>query len=88
MSTMPLRKTAIAVPHDVLSGVDDIARSRGESRSAFITRVLRAALRARRDEDFVRELNAALEKPAVVEEQRRIARQMGALASRRAEDAW
>ena len=40
---MPLRKTAIAVPQDVLDDVDRLARLKGESRSGFITRVLRLA---------------------------------------------
>ena len=49
LTTMPHVKTAIAVPEDLLAEVDRAARARGESRSKYITRVLRAAVRARRD---------------------------------------
>ncbi|PYO55887.1 MAG: hypothetical protein DMD83_17280, partial [Candidatus Rokuibacteriota bacterium] len=36
----PLRKTAIAVPHDLLAAVDRAARERHESRNRFVTLVL------------------------------------------------
>lgn len=67
---MPYRKTAIAVPAEVLAEVDKVARSRGESRSKFITRILRAALKARRDADIVRRLNEVFSDEAVSHEQR------------------
>ena len=54
---MALVKTAIAVPKEVLVDIDRAARARGESRSKYITRVLRAAVRARRDADITRRLN-------------------------------
>jgi metal-responsive CopG/Arc/MetJ family transcriptional regulator len=50
-------KTAIAVPAEVLAEVDRAARSRGESRSKYITRVLQAAVRARRDAEITQRLN-------------------------------
>jgi len=53
---MPHRKTAIAVPAEILDEVDRAARARGESRSRFITRVLRLAVRARRDAEVTRRL--------------------------------
>jgi len=37
---MVLRKTAIAVPHDLLAAVDKAARERHESRNRFVTRAL------------------------------------------------
>jgi len=46
---MPLRKTAIAIPADLLSAVDRAAQARHETRDQFITRVLREAVRTRRD---------------------------------------
>ena len=44
---MPLRKTAIAVPDDLLAAVDRAARERHESRNRFVIAVLRRAVRAR-----------------------------------------
>lgn len=55
---MAHRKTAITVPEEMLDEVDRAARERGESRSAFICRVLRLALRARRDAEVTRRLDA------------------------------
>ena len=52
-----LMRIAISVPDEVLSEVDRAARGRGESRSRYITRVLRAAMRARRDAEITRRLD-------------------------------
>ena len=49
---MPLRKTAIAVPDDLLAAVDRAARERHESRNRFVTSVLRRAVRACRDAEI------------------------------------
>jgi metal-responsive CopG/Arc/MetJ family transcriptional regulator len=54
---MPLHKTAIAVPESLLADVDRAANERGESRSAYITRVLAVAVRARRDAEITRKLD-------------------------------
>jgi metal-responsive CopG/Arc/MetJ family transcriptional regulator len=54
---MSYRKTAITVPESVLADVDRAARIRGESRSKYITTVLRAAVRARRDAEITHRLN-------------------------------
>jgi metal-responsive CopG/Arc/MetJ family transcriptional regulator len=54
---MALHKTAIAVPETLLAEVDHAAEERGESRSAYITRVLSVAVRARRDAEITRKLN-------------------------------
>jgi metal-responsive CopG/Arc/MetJ family transcriptional regulator len=62
---MARHKTAIAIPEDLLAEVDAAARQRNESRSAFITRVLQAAVRARRDRDITRRLDALFADPAV-----------------------
>ena len=43
---MACLKITITVPEEIVTQVDDAARKRGESRSTFISRVLRAALRA------------------------------------------
>jgi metal-responsive CopG/Arc/MetJ family transcriptional regulator len=50
-------KTAIAVPAELLAEIDRAARSRRESRSKYIARVLAAAVRARRDAEITRRLN-------------------------------
>lgn len=54
---MTTRKTAIAVPDELLRDVDAAAAARGESRSRFINHVLRAAVRARRDADVTARLD-------------------------------
>jgi metal-responsive CopG/Arc/MetJ family transcriptional regulator len=55
---MPARKTAIAISEALLADVDRAARERGESRSRYITRVLQVAVRARRDAEITRKLDA------------------------------
>jgi len=57
VTTMTYRKTAITVPESVLADIDRAARVRGESRSKYITTVLRAAVRARRDAEITRRLD-------------------------------
>jgi len=54
---MSLRKTAIALPDDLLAAVDRAARARHESRNRFVIRVLQQAVRARRDAEITRRLN-------------------------------
>jgi hypothetical protein len=54
---MPLHKTAIAVPEPLLADVDRAASERGESRSAYITRILTVAVRVRRDSEIMRKLD-------------------------------
>ena len=70
---MPLRKTAIAIPDDLLSAVDRAAQSRGESRNRFVTRVLQEAVRARRDTEVTRRLNDLFANPDLAQEQARTA---------------
>ena len=55
---MAVRKTAVALPEDLLAKVDEAARARGQSRSRYITQVLQAAVRARRDAEVTRRLDA------------------------------
>jgi aminopeptidase N len=55
---MTVRKTAVAIPEELLSAVDRAARERGESRSRYISRILRAVVRARRDAEITRRLDA------------------------------
>jgi metal-responsive CopG/Arc/MetJ family transcriptional regulator len=52
-----------------LEAVDRAARERGESRSRFISRVLRLAVRARRDAEVTRRLDALFADDSLHEEQ-------------------
>lgn len=54
---MAVRKTAIAIPEELLNEIDRAAVERGESRSRYITNVLRQVVRLRRDADITRKLN-------------------------------
>ena len=85
---MPLRKTAIALPDDLLSAVDRAADARGESRNRFVTRVLQEAVRARRDADVTRRLNALFADPEVAQEQARTARELDATGAPWNDERW
>jgi metal-responsive CopG/Arc/MetJ family transcriptional regulator len=85
---MAHRKTAIAVPEDVLEEVDRAARERGESRSRFISRVLRLVVRARRDAEVTRQLDALFADESVREEQRRDAQELAQLGINWDSERW
>jgi hypothetical protein len=85
---MAYRKTAIAVPEEVLADVDRAARARGESRSKYITHVLRAAVRARRDADITRRLNKLFADETVADEQLDTAASFGGLGTDWTEEGW
>jgi hypothetical protein len=85
---MAYRKTAIAVPEQLLLEVDREARARGESRSRFITRVLSLAVRARRDAEITRRLNQLFADPSLAEEQRRDAVALEQLGVDWAAERW
>ena len=85
---MAYRKTAIAVPEDILEEVDRAARERGESRSRFISRVLRLAVRARRDAEVTRRLDALFADESGREEQRRDAQELAQLGINWASERW
>ena len=85
---MAHRKTAIAVPADILDEVDRAARARGESRSRFITRVLRLAVRARRDAEVTRRLDALFADESLAEEQRPEADDLARHAVDWADERW
>lgn len=68
---MAMHKTAIAVPEALLADVDRAAAERGESRSAYITRVLAVATRARRDAEITRKLDEIFADERSKEAQRR-----------------
>ena len=85
---MAHRKTAIAVPEEILEEVDRAARERGESRSRFISRVLRLAVRARRDAEVTRRLDALFGDESVREEQRREAHELAQLGINWDSERW
>jgi predicted transcriptional regulator len=85
---MPLRKTAIAVPDELLAAVDRVARSRRETRNRFVTRVLEQAVRARRDAEITRRLNDLFAAPEVAEQQSLEASDLDRLGSDWADERW
>jgi hypothetical protein len=85
---MAHRKTAIAVPEDLLEAVDAAASARGESRSAFISRVLRIAMRARRDAEITRRLDALFADEALAAEQVRDAETWASVATDWDDERW
>jgi hypothetical protein len=80
---MAMHKTAIAVPQSLLAEVDRAAAERGESRSAYITRVLAVAARARRDAEITRKLDELF-----ADERSRNAQRRGAAALDEAGTDW
>ena len=85
---MALRKTAIAVPEDLLAEVDEVARERQESRNRFVTHVLRQAVRARRDAAITRRLNELFADQQLVEEQRQSAASLDAAGTDWRGESW
>jgi len=85
---MARRKTAIAVPEEVLAEVDRAARERGESRSGFISRVLRLTVRARRDAEVTRRLDALFADTSLRDEQRRKTSELAELGIDWASERW
>ena len=85
---MAHRKTAIAVPEEILDEVDRAARARGESRSRFISRILRLALRARRDAEITRRLDALFADESVAEAVRRESDDLAHLGVDWGDESW
>jgi DNA topoisomerase VI subunit B len=85
---MAHRKTAIAVPEEILDEVDRAARARGESRSRFISRILRLALRARRDAEITRRLDALFADESVAEAVRRESDDLARLGVDWGDESW
>ena len=88
MSTKPLRKTAIAIPEDVLEQVDNAARESGESRSRYIAKVLRLAVRARSNAEITRRLDELFADSSVAAEQLRSAAELDHAGSRWDDERW
>lgn len=85
---MPLRKTAIAVPEELLVEVDRAARARQESRNRFVIRVLEQAVRARRDREITARLDALFAQPDLAEEQRQTAAALDEVGTSWADERW
>lgn len=85
---MPLRKTAIAVPDDLLAAVDRAARARRESRNRFVTRVLQRAVRARRDAEITRKLNELFAAPDLAQQQSRDASELDRIGNDWSDERW
>jgi metal-responsive CopG/Arc/MetJ family transcriptional regulator len=85
---MPLRKTAIAIPDDLLSAVDHAAQSRGESRNRFVTRVLQEAVRARRNAEVTQRLNELFADGELAQEQARTASELDAVGTDWSSERW
>ncbi len=85
---MASSKIAITVPENVLSEVDAAAEARGETRSGFISRVLRTALKARRDAAITRRLNELFADEGVVASQDRITREMDSAGTDWPDEEW
>jgi hypothetical protein len=87
-NTMPYRKTAIAMPEVLLTDVDRAAAERGESRSAYITRVLSVAVRAKRDAEITRKLDELFASEGLSKAQRRGAAALDALGTEWTDERW
>ena len=85
---MALRKTAIAISDELLQEIDRAARQRHESRNRFVTRVLRFAVRARRDAEITRRLNELFSDPVSIESQRREAAELDAAGTPWTDERW
>jgi len=85
---MSLRKTAIAIPDDLLSAVDRAAQSRGESRNRFVTRVLQEAVHARRDAEVTKRLNELFGSVEIAQEQARTASELDAVGTDWSDERW
>jgi metal-responsive CopG/Arc/MetJ family transcriptional regulator len=85
---MAMRKTAVTIPEELLAEVDAAAEARGESRSRYITRLLRLTVQARRDAEVTRRLNELFAREDNREELRRSARGLDRVGTDWKERGW
>jgi metal-responsive CopG/Arc/MetJ family transcriptional regulator len=78
----------LSIPQHVLEAVDAAARERGESRSGFVSRVLRAAVRTRSDEEVTRRLNELLADSATAAEQLRVVEELDSAGTAWTDETW
>jgi len=88
MRRRTIRKTVVVLPAELLADVDRAAGALGESRSRYITRILRCAVRARRHAAITRRLDELFADPVLAEEQRRTAAQLDAIGSSWNDERW
>lgn len=81
-------KTSIAVPVELLERIDQAAEERGESRNRFIVTILEQAVRARRDAEITRRLDALFADRELAEEQVRVTREFEAASSAWSDEGW
>ncbi len=67
---MAMKKIAISLPEPVLERVDELAASRGESRSHLIATVLDRVARAKRDRDITARIDTLLADGTIAAEQK------------------
>jgi len=65
-----MKKIAISLPEPVLERVDELAASRGESRSRLIATVLDRVARSKRDRDITARIDALLADGTIAAEQK------------------
>jgi hypothetical protein len=85
---MALRKTALALPQDLLVDIDRRAARRGESRNAYITRILRAAANTRRDRDIMRRLDELFADEELARDQVASAEELDAIGTDWSHERW
>jgi metal-responsive CopG/Arc/MetJ family transcriptional regulator len=85
---MTTKKTAISVEAALLAEVDEAARERGESRSQFITRLLRLAVRSRRDAAITHALDEIFADASLAEEQERAADELDRSGTTFEDERW
>ena len=85
---MPLRKTAIALPPELLMELDRMARKRRESRNRFITQLLEEAVRVRRDAEVTRRLDELFADPELRREQVRGAVALDVVGTDWSDESW
>jgi hypothetical protein len=85
---MALRKTAIALPEELLAAIDRAARARRESRNRFVILVLRAAVRARRDAEITQRLDQLFADPGFTAQYRQEASDLDAAGTDWSDERW
>jgi hypothetical protein len=85
---MPLRKTAFALPEELLSAIDQAAEARSVSRNRFVIRVLQEAVHARRDAEVTQRLNELFSDPAFAAEQAGTASALDAAGTEWNDERW
>ena len=81
-------RTSFAFSEELLHQIDDVAAERGQTRTAFVTEVLRLALKARRDSKITAQLDALFSDEKVNEEQRSGAQDLLSRSAWLEDESW